>query len=516
MAASNKPTGLIVTCIVFFLIAAICGGGWYSVTNEYRERQAVMAKAGTDLSDEKKARALLETDIVELKDVIGHKVAVVGSKETGGDGTVIGETQKNIAAANGQGGSAKTIVEAVAALGDSNRKHEAELILKDTAIGSTRREIEALKDKYQKDVDTAQAEKDTAVKDKQAALKSKAEEVSSKQAQVDKLSKELKAREAEFEDAKVAWVNERKKFESEVEQYNGQIDKLRDRLKNLTRVSFEQPDGFIRGVDNSSRTVSINLGSADGLKVRTTFSVYKKDNNGVGRGAEDIKAQIEVTRIGGAHQAEAKIVSDDIYKPITKGDPIYTPLWSPGIHESFAIVGLVDLDRDGIMDRDRFHDIVTSSGASLSHEVLDDGKRVIYQHYPEEWVEWAEGGPQMSSQTKYLIIADIPDPSQAVQKDEKEKREQIAGQLKAMREEAKRLGIEEIRMNDFLAYIGYKPERSLFIPGATERPWNLKAGAASSGTSETVGDRSSGGSVSGLYMQSKKLKPQSGNNSGSK
>ena len=75
---------------------------------------------------------------------------------------------------------------------------------------------------------------------------------------------------------------------------------------------------------------------------------------------------------------------------------------------------------------------------------------------------------------------------------------------------------EEIRINDFLSYIGYKPERSLYIPGAMERPYNLKAGAASTGIDEKVGNRESAGSVSALYTKSKKLKPQSGNASGSK
>lgn len=516
MAASNKSTVLIVTTVLFFLIAAICGGGWYSVTNDYREDKAKMAKASTDLTTALNAAKLLDADIQELKTVLGHKDAAVGTVETGGAGTVIGGSLTDIATANAQGGSAKTVAEAIVALTEANRNHEATQTVKDTAIGASRREIEGLKATYQAQVDAADNEKKTAVLDKEAALKSKAEELRNKQALIDKVNKDLKTLESEFGEAKAAWVNERKKFESEVEQYNGQIDKLRDRLKTLTRVSFETPDGFVRWVDNSSRTVTINLGSADGLKVRTTFSVYKKDNNGVGRGAEDIKAQIEVTRIAGAHLAEAKIVSDDIYKPITKGDPIYTPLWSPGIQEKFAIVGLIDLDRDGIMDRDRFHDIVTSSGAVLTHEVLDDGKRVIFQRYPEEWVEWVEDGPQLSSQTKYLIIADIPDPSLAVQKDDKEKREAIGGHLKLMREEAKRLGVEEIRLNDFLSYIGYKPERSLYVPGATDRPNKLNAGAASATADGGTGNRASAGTVSGLYEKSKKLKPMSGNNSGSK
>ena len=158
---------------------------------------------------------------------------------------------------------------------------------------------------------------------------------------------------------------------------------------------------------------SINLGEADGLRVRTTFSVYRKENNGVGRDAEDIKAQIEVIKVTGAHRAEARILEDDIYQPITKGDPIYTPLWSPGITEKFVVVGTVDLDRDGIPDRERFHDIVASAGGVITHEVLDDGRRIRYTKFPGEWAEWAENDPQVESDVKYFVIANIPDPALA-------------------------------------------------------------------------------------------------------
>ena len=145
----------------------------------------------------------------------------------------------------------------------------------------------------------------------------------------------------------------------------------------------------------------------------------------------------------------------------------------------------------------------------MNHEVLDDGSRVRYESFPEKFITWSEGSAQLDSDTKYLILADIPDPALAIREEDKGIREAISGHLLEMRKEARRLGIEEIRMSDFLAHIGFKPQRRLYIPGLVDRPFNLRQGAASTATDEVLGDRSAAGSVSGVYGRSKKLKPQS-------
>ena len=164
---------------------------------------------------------------------------------------------------------------------------------------------------------------------------------------------------------------------------------------------------------------------------------------------------------------------------------------------------------DGIMDRTRFHEIVADAGALLGHEIRDDGSRVRFTQFPNEWVDWSEGDAELDSDTKYLIIASIPDPTLALRDEDKEKRALIGAQLKRMRDEARRLGIEEINLNDFLAYIGYIPRRNLYIPGVVDRPYNLRQGAASVSTNEVVKNRAAAGQVSGLYGRSKRLKPQS-------
>lgn len=510
MAASSKGSlGVQITAAIFALISIICGFMWYKTNDEMTQEIKKSTAATADLGKEKGLTTQLLKDIDQLKQVTGHAQANIGSLEQGGADTVVGGNQADIAAATAEGVQARTTKEAIASLiqdGGTKAKQIASLT---TAVADEKKSFDDRVANLNKDLDAAKADKEQAVKAKEDAIKSKSEEVKSKQATIDKLNKDLQTLNNEFSDSKTAWDNERKKFEGEIVQYNDQIDRLRERLKNLTKESFEVPDGFVTWVDNTTKTASINLGSADGLRPRVSFSVYRKEHNGVGRGPEDIKAQIEVIKITGAHSAEAKIRGDDPFQPLAKGDPIYTPLWSPGIREKFAIVGLVDLDKDGISDRERFHDIIAAAGGTVSQEVLDSGARVRFTNFPTEWSEWAENDPQVGSDVKYLIIADIPDPALAIRPEDKEVRSNISSQLKAMKDEARRVGVEEITLSNFLSYIGYKPERQLYVPGG-DRPFTLKNGASSTTTGESVGDRSSAGSTSGVYgnARSQKLKPQ--------
>ena len=174
---------------------------------------------------------------------------------------------------------------------------------------------------------------------------------------------------------------------------------LRANKEKLEKQSFEVPSGSIQLVDMDTQLVWINRGEADSLRKGTTFSVYKQINKGVARGVQDIKGSIEVTRVGGdlgPHQAEARITRSKITEPMVPGDPIYTPLWRPGLKEKFAFVGLVDLDNDGVSDRDVLHELVDASNGQIVDEVDDKGER----HPPA-------GG--MGVSTKFLVIGKIPD-----------------------------------------------------------------------------------------------------------
>src|SRR5688500_2558590 len=113
--------------------------------------------------------------------------------------------------------------------------------------------------------------------------------------------------------------------------------------------------------------------------------------------------------------AEARILYDDPARPISPGDPIYTPLWSAGRTEKFAFVGMIDIDNDdsNLGDRERLHELLEANGAEISSEVNDVGERL--------------GGP-INEQTRFLVLGAIPDPSDEA---DTERRDQLKAMMAA-------------------------------------------------------------------------------------
>ena len=131
---------------------------------------------------------------------------------------------------------------------------------------------------------------------------------------------------------------------------------LANLLEDVRNPNVEHPDGKIISVDQKSGTAIVNLGSADGLLVRTMFSVYHSSITGLsfrttseGRDAvycdvckrevsrEVAKASVEVMRILGPHRAEVRILDDILTDPIMAGDVVYSPIWKPGQKLRFAL-----------------------------------------------------------------------------------------------------------------------------------------------------------------------------------
>jgi hypothetical protein len=357
-----------------------------------------------------------------------------------------------------------------------------------------------LERRYDVQVKTQQDGRSKAEGDLATSIKNKDEEVRAKQKTIDELRQSVNEAATELENEKTARATETKKLAEDIARQTLTIQKLYDQIDEITKTSFEVPDGLVRWVDNQNGRVWINLGEADNLPKRMTFSVYTKNHNGVARGSEDIKGAIEVTRIIDAHTAEARIIKDDLYQPITKGDPIFTPIWSPGRKENFSFVGIIDLDGDGKSDRLKLHELVAAAGATIDNEVDDDGKRIRYTKFPNDFVDHGEGVSGIDVNTKFLVIGQIPDITLAAKDEDKERITRILEKLKQLRAEALQQGVRIVNLNDFLSWIGYQPQRRLYVPGA-EKGYSLKAGMR-----EAPVDKVSG-QVSDAISGNKRVKP---------
>jgi len=89
----------------------------------------------------------------------------------------------------------------------------------------------------------------------------------------------------------------------------------------------DAPDGTIKLVNEKDRTVTIDQGQADDLKVGTVFAVYDETADVAAADSSTRKGQIEVVKILEPHRAEARIVEQRPGNPILVNDKILSPVF---------------------------------------------------------------------------------------------------------------------------------------------------------------------------------------------
>ena len=123
-------------------------------------------------------------------------------------------------------------------------------------------------------------------------------------------------------------------------------------LAEIQGVDVQDFQGKIVEVSKGGDTVYINLGRADGLRPSVRFGVVNSDESRVTDAQP--KARIEVVEVisGSEHLSRCKVLSDRTPITILRGDSIYSPAWQPGRKVEFALAGKLDINGDGIDDRE--------------------------------------------------------------------------------------------------------------------------------------------------------------------
>lgn len=492
MASKQGMTAVHGSLIFFVALSMILAVVAYLNFRDFKEQSASLkqeqAKASTASTAHRDSDAAVQT----LKDLMGHNLPNTGDANSqAGDGTAAGAIKADVAKYApgdlGQGTVHEVLERLSAALAQANTENAALLAEKE----KLQAQIASLQGTYNASVAANETAREEAEKERDAAQQNKEETIAAKDKQIAGLEEQIRTTNLELaqeKDANARVVAEQKRQIDNLTQIN---DQLRQKQEEEQDLSFDQPDGLVDWVDHNSGLVWINLGEADGLKKRTSFSVYKKGHFGVARRDKgDIKGSVEVTRILGPHQAEARITKDILSDPIAPGDPIYSPLWGAGKQEHFAFVGIIDLDRDGRSDRARLHEIIQAAGGVIDSEINDQGVRV-------------PADSRLNVHTKFLVVGEIPDPTKGKTQEEKDMFAAVGAQHLEMMREAREQGIKVVNLNDFLDYIGYQPKRRLWQEG-DNTTWNLRQGARSTKTTPGWAPAAtSTGRVSALYSGDK-------------
>lgn len=250
----------------------------------------------------------------------------------------------------------------------------------------------------------------------------------------DKLAAQLLAKDAvikkEREDSSKAQTTLTTQLNTLTQNNNVIKDKLI--LLQTEKVNrFEAPDGRVTLVNQAQRLVWINLGQKDGLQRQTTFAVFDHDENGVAQA--EPKARLEVVRIVGEHLAECRILEDKAADPILQNDIIFTPAWSPGVKVHFALVGFMDINKDGQSDREMIRNFIQMSGGVVDAELLDDGTRT----------------GSVSVNTRYMVLGEKPNERSGTR---------MLQEYNFLLQEVGKYGTETINVQKLMSMMGVKPE----------------------------------------------------------
>lgn len=455
-SSSSKPTGVHFALIFFVMTTLVFVILWYlfGVRRLAEER----AKADQATSAASKAQA-------DLSAASDHRTRAMAT--FGVQGASYDESENNLKTSMQQLGvnqEKPTVLATLEALRSALDASTSENTTLKTELETEKAKLFEAQREYQSrnDVTTAaQKESEALVQKTRADTDEIIQERDRKIAQLDE---EVRRERIEKEQIREQADKTEKSLNNEIANLNNTVDVLSDRIERYLKTSFETADGEIVTVDANLGTVFINLGSEDNLKPQVSFSVYTKDNRGIGREARDIKGSVEVTRILGPHLAEARIIEQDRARPISDQDPIYSPVWAGGRPEYFAVVGLIDFDNDGQSDRDTLHRILKNAGGGVDLEVNDDGVR-----------EPADA--KITPNTKFLVLGKIPEPTTFASGDDRRlKAERMMAEREALIREARSHGVRWVNLSDFLVYMGYKPQQRFFVPGKVDN-FNLEQGA---------------------------------------
>ncbi len=225
-----------------------------------------------------------------------------------------------------------------------------------------------------------------------------------------------------------AHTEEIKKLSGRIVMIEDENVTLKEKVDRYEREVFDLPDGKI--VRATSQFVYLDLGSADGLRTNRTFSVYDQSVTNFEKGQH--KAAIEITKILGPHQSEARITDNHYTDPILKGDYVLTPTWDPGSRVAFALVGFFDLDGDGRSDRER-----------LVRMIEFNGGIVVAQHDENGSI-----AGKIDSSTRYLVKGNSPDPTSTSQA--------VYNAIDKLFAQAKKNSVQEIDTKKLFEWMGLR------------------------------------------------------------
>lgn len=480
---AESNTGLIVALVIFVLLTLTLGVFTYFGYDGQKQYADEAKKEKTNATNAKKA---LDEERVRR---------LVLAIATGNEGPT---DQRDLAGLKAQTGTTFTTAIAPASLKElkwnaaQDRPDDTyqDLIAKlrkdkDTAVAEKKtaeknlNEAKAEFDAALKSANDKAADADKSLKAAQAqALADLKKEQDGYLQRIEKLDKELseglKNEKQSNADNLAAAEREKKGLLGKIDGLGRQIEELKIKILPPDSIEADSPKGQVLRVDRQAGTVFINLGSADYLKPKVTFSIFSPSGAGKTTEKRQKKGGVEVVSVLEPHLAVARITEtvDENRDPILAGDLLFNPSWSSAGRQHVALAGIFDLDGDG-----------TDDTAELVRNLERQGVIV------DAWLDLRERavkGPGITEGTSFLVLGERPQMSEAMGRSAATNPDhpialgvsQINSKISDLEKTARDKGVQNVAYLRYLTLIGYKlpksrpidPTSSSYIRGAAAAP----------------------------------------------
>jgi hypothetical protein len=175
------------------------------------------------------------------------------------------------------------------------------------------------------------------------------------------------------------------KYTNTVNEFNLKVEKRETTIKNQDSVIrdirdqqarkedvMNKPGGRVTYVDYNTGTVRVNVNRAQGVRPLMRFTIF--DKNAAGISSDRPKAAVELVKVGDPQRGEndslARIVKTyDPGDPIRYNDYIFSVGWSYDHPQRFALIGKIDVNRDGRDDRAELIRMIEAAGGVIEYDL---------------------------------------------------------------------------------------------------------------------------------------------------
>jgi len=490
MASANESQGLKIAVAIFVSLTVILAVTAYFLYTEYDKQRSLAADARQEASEKSQAASQAQSAFNDLRARAGYreiKDATALKNQIEQDQQALLETVNNAVAdatnminqARQAGVPQETLQPYIDNVAQIQQRLNNETMQDPTFLGTmkaltdivvnqsllstalarnnidVRQQLERVNRVNQNELETQMAAVDQTNAELRKEHQEYEESSDEMQSRIGDLQQRLAEREARIADLTSQLRDTEAEFNTELARLRAKRDELQTELAKDETV-LDVADGYITAVDYRNMTVHVNISRGMGVRPQMIFSVF--DENAPGLPTDEPKARIMITEVRDNHSV-AKI--EEMFEkrnPIRYGDQVYSASWSPSDPKEFALIGKIDMNRDGRDDR-----------ADLVRLIQAAGGEVVYDVPPPGIPPAIRGGEMNADITWYVVDEREPilSPGNRQEVDELTAAEEQFHQERTQAiSNARRLGIQPIRVERLLASLGYS--FGMEIPGRVE------------------------------------------------